>query len=356
MKICTHRKKGFLFLCCFVSMTAAMQEVGQGSLRSASCWSRLKGVGRGLSSCSASVCRAFCNSACLSGKCALNTARFLSRPDTLKIEAVFLGVGATVGLAKAVWNRALLYEKAGKLGLGKSPWYWNPVLWIIAKKSPFSGHARIKNRSNKIYKWRLREYPTVSAIKYPNGQITGDIAAIQHHREEVVRLLAEDWAMLDVQQIAFLDFEQRVLGAIGREIEELERYLSSLESYVFFPCEAYDWIGIDSVLKNCCIYYVEAYWQAAAQQPDRNEQEDEQAAIAWEADELFKNFNDNTLSLDQERELDRLMKESLTTKLIHWTSLCPNFGKAATMYWEILKRVQRLKALRGILVHYYRHR
>lgn len=376
MKVLTYQNKGLLILFSFATMASAMQDSSMAAdvlqegvqqtqtLMQSNVPQRVSGwrqFGRALSYCSAQLGRAAFSATNLAAVGSWYTARFLARPDMLKVEAAMAGVGATYGLAKSVLNRARLYEKADKHGLYKMPSSWGWFLWAVSKNN--NGNHEASSGKIKIYNWRLKAltfgeqrtvFPTPSTIKYPGGRIPRqqlthqEKADLRQFRNSIAEELLLDSGILYVQgnQTAASDPRNRILNIIDAGLRELTIILDELKTYACFPSKRYDRIGIEKIINDCCLKYVQ----------DLPAGQDDGISDEQKAADMRKVFNFNELSYEQEQSLDRLVKNAIKTKLVHWMTLRLNFGLAATIYWEALKRLKRLEALRGIVDEYYGRR
>ncbi len=214
-------------------------------------------------------------------------ANLLTQPDVLRLEAALVGVTIPYGLGKTFWNR---YQ-----------------ISLIEHKFLDTDKTGIVKKPMKVYNWGMEEYPTACGIK--------------NRRNEFRRDFEVAWVHLAIQHDSSLAWHKNVINTVDREISELGSYLKILRTFVFCPSRAYDLIGIDKIFKKSCT----------------------RCAID------SKKFHINELTVEQETELDNAMKATLKTTVRHWICLCPNFGKASSLYWEILKRIKRLESIKGVI-------
>lgn len=214
-------------------------------------------------------------------------ANLITQPDVLRLEAALVSVTIPYGLGKTLWNR---YQ-----------------IFLIEDKFLETDETSIVKKPIKVYNWGMEEYPTAGVIK--------------NRRNEFKRDLEVAWVHLAIQHDSSLAWHKNVINTVDREISKLEGYLKTLKSFVFCPSRMYDFIGIDKIFKKSCA--------RCSIDPEK--------------------FHINELTVEQEVELDNAMKIALKTTVRHWICFCPNFGKASSLYWEILKRIKRLEAIKGVM-------
>ena len=367
-------KRSLLFLCSLFALSSVglnsmeaevsvvqeglqqAQEIAQSDLPR-SFVGRLTGA---LGSGVANLGKAVCWGIGLAGKGSFHAARFMARPDMLKVEAGLAGIGAIYGASKAVVNRVRLYEKLDQCGISKVPTGWSWLLWALSKKN--SEAVTPKTGKIKIYNWRLKElsfgerksaFPTAGKIRKYQGpqkidQRTGRVlsqdAVDEWYHKHILSELYRDSGLIDIQSKApASDPRKRMLDTIAAGLAELRAKLNELAGTACFPSRKHDRFGIEKIINDCCKEYV-------YRMPDRP---DNEADIERAASDMRAVFEMNELSFEEEQALDNLIKYAIETKLVHWLTLRPNFGLAATMYWDVLKRIKRLEALQGIADKYH---
>jgi len=215
------------------------------------------------------------------------TTSFMTRPEMLKAEALIACSAAIYGLGRAAWNRLLL-------------------AWM-ERDFMQSDDVGIVNEPSKVHSWALDEFPTAGFIL--------------ENRQAFVQNFTDSWVHLDVQQDSSQSWHKNVVHTIDRELTDLETSLKKVEGYVFFPSRVWDRVGINKSFVDSC----------------------------KRSDLRQRDFHMNRLTYAQETLLDDAMQEQLVTKSKHWFCCCPNFGKASKLYWELKKRIQRLKAIKAVL-------
>lgn len=283
-----HKKKGLFLFCCFSSVLFAVSDDTVDTVQNQSICEKSLQFGKVVATQSVHIGGQALN---LTGDF-LSTikkiANLMTQPSALRLEGIFAGVTIPYGLGKTLWNR---YQ----------------ISLIENNFLDTDKKTGILKKPMKVYNWGMEEYPTASIIK--------------NRRNEFKRDLEVAWVHLAVQHDSSLAWHKNVINTVDYEIDELGNYLKQLRQFVFCPSRTYDLIGIDKIFKKSCA--------RCSIDPEK--------------------FHLNELSIEQEIELDNAMKNTLKTTVRHLISFCPNFGKASSLYWEILKRIKRLEAIKGVI-------
>jgi len=277
-----------------------------------------------------------------------------------KIVAGAAVLSSIYGASKSLVNRARLYENMESTGICKMPGLWSWFAWALPKSKSIK---KSNTDKIKIYNWRLREvgfavnkkaYPTARSIISTDeiDQVFQSVNKVDVARAErdkgfyqqsLMKQLYEDSGFIVKVGTVSSNPRKQMLDTIDAGLNEMRSKLTELSSYTCFPSKEYDKLGIEKIINDCCKEYV-------LQMPHCP---DNDVDVLCAAADMRKAFDTNQLSCDQEQELDELVKRSIKTRWVHWATFRPNFGLAATMYWEVLKRIKRLQALQGIANKYY---
>jgi len=262
----------------------------------------------------------FKNAAC----CAFNqSADVLRHPDMIKLQAIGVVSGATYGLVKALWNRINLYAVQERLAIEEVPLFWEYVLGILGKAGYYEDGPRyLMHFDRTLSNWRMYEFPTALSIK--------------QNAAGVVQRLRADWSNIEVAHDAGVAWNINVNNSIDIEIDRLENELRRLRTYVKRPGLLPDFVSIYNSFDESC-------------ENSRHAASYINTPFGRHKKAVGEGFYNNELNLGQENTLNNEMRNTLKTTLKHWLFLRPNFGKAASIYWEIIKRIQRLQAIKLVV-------
>jgi len=212
-----------------------------------------------------------------------------------------------------------------RLATEEVPLFWEYVLGILGKAGYHEDGPRyLMHFDHTLSNWRIYEFPTAQSVR--------------QNAAGVVQRLRADWNNLEVAHGADVAWNVNVNNSIDIEIDRLENELRRLRTYVKRPGLLPDFVSIYNSFDESC-------------ENSRHAASYINTPFGRHKKAVGEGFYNNELNPGQENTLNNEMRNSLKTTLKHWLFLRPNFGKAASIYWEIIKRIQRLQAINFVVTN-----